>query len=356
MTLPLFLSRSMLIRVLWVLLAFTALLQLLDMLDNSTTVLERGEGIGGLLKFMGLRMPSIVLRLIPLAVLMGTVMAFFNLVQNNETIALRAAGLTPYRLVLMLVPLALAIGLLHFLLADQVAPRTERSFLQWWGAEQATTSDSDMTTHTIWARTTGSVIRIGKYSAKARILGDITIFNLDVDGRVRERIFAARATRVHPVWALEKVERFPAADGTRRLEKLDTLDWPTPLKPSNIIDLATPTDAVPTKRSSGVLSGRWIGSRAPDYYQTRLHRAYAVVFVPLVMLLLAAPVIRGVRRTSTTGRGILIAMVSGFAFLLTDGIFAALGEAGLIPALVAAWGPLIIFGSLGLWTMLTLEK
>ena len=47
----------------------------------------------------------------------------------------------------------------------------------------------------------------------------------------------------------------------------------------------------------------------------------------------------------------IIALGGGLAFLMTDGFFTALGEAGDLPSLIAAWSAPVIFAAAGGWAL-----
>ena len=53
--------------------------------------------------------------------------------------------------------------------------------------------------------------------------------------------------------------------------------------------------------------------------------------------------------------GIGISIVIGIVYWATLGAFEALGSNALLPATLAAWAPNLIFGSAGLYMLLTLD-
>lgn len=105
MTLSRYLTRAFLAAILSALVALIALAGLLDLLDNANTVLSRKESILDLVHYALLIMPSIAASAIPAATLIGTMAAFAGLAVHNEIIAMRAAGITLYRIVAALAPI-----------------------------------------------------------------------------------------------------------------------------------------------------------------------------------------------------------------------------------------------------------
>ena len=123
--LPRYLRQLLGQRVLAVLLALGGLLQILDLLDSTTEIFARGQGIAGVGHYIALRAPSLLLQALPLAALVGAVFAFSTLAKQHEVIALRAAGLPFRRVVLILLPTVLLVASAQWLLAEVVVPARE---------------------------------------------------------------------------------------------------------------------------------------------------------------------------------------------------------------------------------------
>ena len=363
MILSRYLSRQMAIKMFWVLLAFTALMQLIDLLGASTDIIERGEGIMGFAKYVALRAPATMENLVPISTLLGASLTFFALAQNSEMIALRGSGHTPYRAVLMLVPLALFIGIASFFISDQIVPWADKKFAAWWertepGKTGKAASTDEKQASEIWARTTTSVVRIKSHADGGKSLEGITIYDLDPDQQLAGRIQAKSAQwqKDKSDWVLSNVDRYSGNDADSSTYSMSAMIWRTALTPATVLELANPEVSISTSGSRRVIKGRKAGSRSGEYYELQLQKAYLALFTPLIMLLLAAPVAAGLRRSGTTSRNLGFAIIAGFAFLLTDGIMLSLGEAHIVPTLASAWAPAIFFALGGTWVLLTLEN
>jgi lipopolysaccharide export system permease protein len=361
MILSRYLSRQMALKMFWVLLAFTSLMQLIDLLGASTDIIERGEGLFGFLKYIVLRMPVTMQHLVPISTLLGAALTFYALAQNSEMIALRGSGQTPYRAVFMLVPLTLFIGVAYFFLSDQIVPRADKAFVSWWERTEpetnATQTDSAKADDEIWARTSFSVIRIRAHSQGGRSLTGVTIYSLDQNQQLSERIQASSAQwQGNGTWELNNVGRYIGNDGESSTFSMSAMSWHTALSPATVLELANPEVNISTSGSRKVITGNAAGSRSGDYYRLQLQKAYLTLFSPLIMLLLAAPVAAGLRRSGTATRYLGFAIVAGFGFLLMDGILLSLGQAHIVPMYAAAWSTAILFAAGGSWVLLRLEN
>lgn len=347
-TLARYLSRQFLVRSLAVLVALTALLQLLDLLDAASRVLERGGALGDLGTYALLRLPSIVERLVPLAVLVGSLTTLYGLVQNNEIVAMRSAGLTPYQLLATLMPAAVAIAVFHLILSDQIAPRAERAFLTWWAeTEPPTDDDLPLAEKKLWLRVGNTIVAAERVLERGARLEQVSLYPRDDQGRVTERIRAAAAVYGDGNWTLLDGTRLDLTRGDFKAEPFARAPWPVRLHPANVVEVLQPTENIPLLRLRSILRGDWAGRQSPAYYETRLHETYAGPLATLIMVLLAAPVAHGMRRSGAVGGSMALGIGIGLTYLLADGMLAALGEAGAMPAVIAAWAPTVFFAAVG---------
>src|SRR5687768_7905462 len=116
------------------LLALTALMQLLELLEVTTDVLDRGLGAGGIIRYAVLRMPAQLEIALPLAGLLGSMAAFYALARTREITAMRSAGVGLGRVMLYLLPVPLLFALLSVALAQKLVPMAEGSLKSWWDA------------------------------------------------------------------------------------------------------------------------------------------------------------------------------------------------------------------------------
>ena len=101
-----YLRRRVGLQILALLAVLTAMMQLLELLDVTTEILERGQGVGGLLYYALLRLPAELGLALPLAVLLGTMGVLNSMARTLEITAMRASGVSLMRMLgyLMLWP------------------------------------------------------------------------------------------------------------------------------------------------------------------------------------------------------------------------------------------------------------
>ncbi len=89
-------------------------------------------------------------------------------------------------------------------------------------------------------------------------------------------------------------------------------------------------------------------------YEVELYRKFAFPFVTVIMTLIAVPfAVTTGKRGAMYGVGVGIALA--LVYWTTISVFAAFGVAGLIPPLLAAWAPNILFGASAAYMLLTVR-
>ena len=359
---------------------FVAFLLLLDLMNRGDEVVQRhGRSALALAKYAALRLPDLTGFILPFAVLIAALLMLAKLARNNEIMALKASGLSFYHLLLSLVPAALLVGLLHFLLSDQVVPRTARILEQWDAAAQPAAPAGKSAAHTSaptgpsggvtltapspgpsesieWIRDGDSFVRIEAVLADGKELQGVTIFERKARAVLSGRVLAERAMFDGTGWSLINVRKLSLADGQdRKPERVAEMPWQTSLTPDHLADLTTDPATLSMVEVWRFVSHPDVGSRPVDFYKTWMLRKIALPLVTIMMVLLAAPVAQGLQRHGGLGAGLAVGVGLGFLYFVADGLLLTLGEMGTIPPMVAAWSPTVLFAALGVSALLKIE-
>lgn len=344
------------LRTIAVLVALGGLLQVLDLLDTSTDILSRGKGLISIVQYTLLRSPTVILSALPIAALLGALFAFSALARQNEIVAMRAAGVPFRRVVLIMLPTIIVIGLLHLALAEIIVPRSQKALTAWWAALPPS-PDADPETDLLWFRTEGAVVGVAHLLPDGSRLDGVRIYRRDDVGHMTSRTVATVA-RFDPSsrrWLLDGVSETDYANGITRAAS-GPVEWDTPLKPADMARLSASEPYVSASLAAAVLRGDQSGVKTPAFYRTRIQRSFADPFSALVMLLLATPVAVALTRGAQRGSPVLLTLVSGLLFLLLNGLATALGQASLIAPEVGAWTAPVGFTLLGMIFLFRLDR
>lgn len=351
MTLPLYIARLVGVRVLGALLVLVGILQILDLLEVTTDIIERQLGVSGIAYYALLRLPRLIQQAAPLAVLAGCLFAFAQLAQQSAVSAMRAAGMSAYRLALIATPVPILVALLQFAVAGWIAPQTDQVLDSWWRdttpvAEQKAPSPKPF-------RLGRDIVVATPADPSGRVMTDVHIYRRDATGRLIQSTTAERATYGPQGWTLHNPEfETPGEVDVERSSATQML-WTDRLFPADVRALYSNNQII-THASLERAAGGGGASRATGYYKTQLQRGWAAPFATLIMLLIAAPV--ALTNFRSGGAQLLtLCLGAGLFFLVVDGIFTAIGESGMAPAIIAAWAAPLVFGAGALTALLRME-
>lgn len=358
-TLTRYASVSLLLHLAVALVLFVSLLQLLDLLSSAEDVMVwHGGSSAALLRHVLLRLPDLAAAALPFSVLVAALMVLAKLANNNEVLALKAAGVSYYGLLAAFLPAAVLVAGAYFLLSDQLAPAFSREFAA-WNAEarlrtQAPPRDGEERGN--WIRDGDTRVRVDAIADDGRRLLGVTLFICDEAGIEVRQVSAREARYAEERWTLFDAEQLeiggaPGGDTTRAA----SLAWDTSLAPGQFADLWAPATTLGLTELMGFAAHPEQGNRPANVYETWMHKRLATPFTVFLMILLSAPVAQGFQRQRSLGLELAVGMGLGFLFFVTDGLLLALGEAGALPPALAAWAPMVLFASIGGATLVRME-
>jgi lipopolysaccharide export system permease protein len=352
MKLQLYVLKTVATRILGAALILMSILQILDLLDVTSDILDRGLGLAGVAYYAFMRLPRLFEQVAPIAVLAGGLFAFSQLARESAIVAMRASGISGYSIVGMAMPAAILVMLLDALCGQYLAPRADPALADWW---KNTTPVAERKVSPPRTFRAGADLVIGaSATADGRQIADITIFRRDTKGILVERIEAPKAVYADQKWTLEQPKTTRFAGDVAQISTAASTTWPASLRPRDVQALFG-DDAMPTAASAQRALENGGSDRPESFYRTHFHAAFAGPFVALVMLLLSAPVAMANFRSGQGAVLLTTGLAAGLLFLVVNGMLTALGESGAVSPFLAVWAAPAIFGALAIRTFLALE-
>ena len=352
-----YLSSMLLKRTFATLLVLIGLLQIVDLFDATSEVLQRGLGLGGIVKYEVLRLPAMIEQILPVSVLIGALTCFTGLARNSEMAALRATGTTIYRIIALLLPAVGLVVVLHFLIADQVTPRSQQAYTTWWNAHPPihAPADTPKKAKPVWFRTGSYLVYAEGASPDGRRLEKPRIYRRDPSGRMTERLVAREASfGVDDRWILDGAEELDVAPTALSNALRGQRVWEADLDPADVISVFWPEDKISAGKALRAITGNRPADKSPAYYATRLQRSVAEPLGAVIMLLLAAPAALAHQRNNQATL-LMFSLAAGLLFLAVDGVLTALGQTNVLPPLLGAWAGPALFAALAGAALVHLE-
>lgn len=336
-----YLNRLLLGRVALVLLGLAALMLLLEFLADSDQVIEASDHpVPALALYLALRLPDILVEVIPVAALLGGLLAFAELARHSELTALYAGGMSKARLALTIVPTLALIGGFQFLVDDQARTAALKELRVWGIADY----DSDEHAAPTWFRRGTDIMRVEAIDLEHAEMYGLTIFRRDADGNLSAKVDAARAAFEGDAWMLYDVTRSDIASAT--VERQERMSWPAEVAPGDLELLVTNPAEMPLSDLVRVVRHPELGSQPAYRYATWLHERLAAPFTTAMLLLLTVAIARPPRGRATQGMLIAAGIGAGFLLWTFDNLVLSFGDLGLLPPVLAAWTPIPVIAAI----------
>ena len=356
-----YLSRSLFTRTAMCCGIIIALMEILALMEQMTPILKRHLGVKGVLTYMVLHLPAMMQTALPLSVLIGGLVLFTQMTISSEIAILRAAGLSPWGFVRKLLPVTLLIGLFGVVLEDQVTPRSELALAAWWNRTALAPADGKSfwfhlpaseasvckTAGTEAPPTAEELAHVGYVADGGNEVFDVALYDLSNDGRILRTLHADHAWHSAHGWLLSHIHcvtvSFAELDTTAREKDVSDAQWSNPFAPTEMLRLSLDSAPLTSGMILKTLEGKTVSNQPPGYLRASLFERFLRPLSFIVMLLLAMPVIYIPPRTGLKSWLPVWCLGAGLLFIVVQGMFRAMGNAGILPAPVATVPGLIIF-------------
>jgi LPS export ABC transporter permease LptG/LPS export ABC transporter permease LptF len=317
-------------------------------------IIARGIGAGAVGEYLLFLLPLVSVQLLPASVLIAVLATYALMARRNEAIAWWAGGQSVYRLMLPALVFAAGLALCLWVVQEGLMPqanvRQDALRAQIRGGVSRTTVDFDR--QWLASAETGRLYayRYEEYG----ILRDPVIYDFDREGVHLRKISTAQYAR------LSGAESGAELLGAVSLElQGEDVGWKAfdrvEFDAAEAPDVFKPAADKPSHLSAAALSSYIKTAKKRSDNNTRslevaLQKKYAGPFGVLVMTLMGVPLALAFGRRSAI-IALCLAIALGLIFWAVAGGFQQMGEYGLLPPIVAAWAPVIIFAAIGVYLL-----
>jgi LPS export ABC transporter permease LptF/LPS export ABC transporter permease LptG len=327
-----------------------------DIIRNRTPLVTVGDYLLNLI-------PFILYNVTPLCCLVAVLITFGALGRSSELTAMKATGISLYRIVtpVLITTILIAGGLFAFdelyLPAANRRQEALRSVIKDKPAQTFLRPDRK------WISgqngPTGTPTRIFYYQffdASKNVFANLTVFEFNpATFALERRIFASSAH-----WN-DRVGQWVFENGWQRTFSGETIASYQPFIVTTFPQIhEQPSYFVKEDRPSQEMSynelSRYITDLKQSGFDTKrlsvqLNRKLAYPLITLVMAMLAIPFALSMGKRGSLA-GIATAIGLGIAYWVVDGLFQAMGNVNTLPAILAAWSPDLLFGIAGTYLLL----
>lgn len=320
--------------------------------------LFKGQATGGmLLQYFFFATPQFIYYVLPIAALVATLVTVGLLTKSSELIVMRACGISLYRAAVpLLVFGAIWSGGLFLLEETVLAASNQRARALDNAIRGRTPRTVNMLNRQWLAARDGSLYHYVYFDPQAAQLNGFSHFRFAPRSfELVARTFTERADHGNEGWAASRGwhRDFDGEGHVRTYEAFARR--PLPIEPLDYFMTERPDADRMSYRELHAYVGelRSSGYNAVPY-AVELQRKLSFPFVTVIMTLIAVPF-----AVTTGSRGALfgvgVGIVLAIAYWLLFSVFAAIGAAGLITPVLAAWAPNILFAVGAAYLLLTVR-
>lgn len=334
--------------------AFTAIMTATSVLFELITLMVRfGLPIVTVLQIIALRLPEMAFYTFPMSMLLASLLAFGRLSGDSEITALKACGVSLFRIMAPVALISLLVSGATVALNEYVVPSAE------WAAKnilyeaqhqkRLPTSRDNVFYQELEEGRLKRVFYARSFDGE--VMRDVLVQEFEGE-RLDRIIHADRARYDTGAWTFYEGTLYQMAENGEYRFFARFKEQQVRLREA-LLSLSserrTPTEMNVRELKEHISRLEESGSQGSGLNELRvqLHQKLSVPFASMVFMLVGAPLgLRPHRSSSSLGLGLSILII--FVYYLAMFTFMALGQTGHLPPVLAAWMPNILGAALGL--------
>ena len=349
-----YLIRSCLTPLSYCLAGFSMIVIIFDLFEHFSDFVENHIAFSDAVKYYVFFMPSVVVIIVPISLLLSVLYTLANLTKNNELTAMRASGVSTFRLMSPFLSMGLLATLLVGAINEGIAPWSAywtRQFLNAGGQVEGASMYSAINiafknevSHRIWL--------VGEFNTQTHIMNNINVVQQRDDGSDEYRITAREGEWLDGRWWFRELftqyytpegqpQGPPKVDLLREMDEFSE----TPKDFAN--EIKDPEFLSSMEMISFLNTRKQLSPDTIARVRVNLHSRLAMPWTCLVVVLIGIPF------GATTGRkgaflGIVIAIGLFFMYYVLINLGIAFGKKQTIDPWIAGWLPNLVFLILGM--------
>ena len=350
-TLERYIGKSILGTIFVTLLTLVGLSAIIKFVEQFRSV---GKGTYDILQavaFTVLTMPKDIETFFPIAALLGALIALGNLASRSELIVMQSAGFSRFRIGLAVMKTTIPLVFLTMIIGEWGIPQTEQ-FARDMRSKALSGGTVMSVKNSVWAKDGNNFVFVRRIADDIS-LNDVYVYSFNDQHQLETMKHANQAVfdNDNQQWTLKQVNESRISEQqivtTNRVNEA----WKTTLTPDKLgVASLRPTSLSISGLSNYISFLKQTGQDAKTFELTYWRKLFQPISVS-VMMLLALSFIFGPLRSVTAGARILIGILAGFAFYVTNEL---LGKFSLVynaSPIIGALLPSLLFLGIVWWLL-----
>ena len=305
------------------------------------------------------KIPEVVFQwTLPYGVLLATLLTLGMLSRNSEITAMKAGGVSLYRITFPLFLIVFFIGLCSFLGNEYLVPlgnQKTRYLLKVQLRGEATASS--FKNYNIWYRSNNHFFSIQLLDPKKKALNGFTLYEINDQFRCIQRIDANEVRWINGKWKFfnGSVRRF-SEEGSIHTTPFEEVELSIPENWESFEGIEQESEEMSYTELRTYIQRIQATGYDSTRYLVDLYAKLSYPFLNFIMILIGIPFALKTGRSGGVALSIGMSVLIGFVYGVTFYVFLTFGKSGILSPLLSAWTPTILFGLTGIFTLMSIKQ
>ena len=299
--------------------------------------------------FVFYSLPRDVELFFPMAALLGGLIGVGMLASNSELVVMLAAGRSRLNIIAAVMKVAIIMMVAVMAIGEWVAPPME-SKGRAIRSQEISGGSLISAQQGVWAKDGSDFINIGEVEDTGR-LNNVIIYDFDENRELQKATYAQTALFTNGAWRMQDVVITELSASRVSSTRKNSVQWQSTLTPDKLGVVTIKPESLSVSGLLDYLNYLELNQQSAKRYELALWRKLLAPVTVAVMLLVALSFIFGPLRSTTMGARILMGVITGFGFHVSNEIFGPLAQVYQVPAFFGALLPSIVFAALAVYFM-----
>jgi lipopolysaccharide export system permease protein len=351
--------------VFFAILAFSLMFILVDMIENLDDFLDQNVAPHIIALYYGYFLPRIFSLMVPVAVLLASLFVVGRLTNNNELTIIKCAGTSLARFMLPLLGIGMLVSCAMLVFDGWGVPRINALRLSLEREYLKKNLIADSRYNLFFQERGNRIVSLEYFSESSAVARHVQIQQFDADDPTRlVRRIDAESMRWNDQrhgWTLSKgLQRWFSTDsigsGSERIASFDSLRLGfSVITPEIILRMQQKPEEMELGQFRDYIERQRIAGSDLDRLLVDYHGKIAFPFASVIVVFFGVP-FASVKRRSGLAVQFGISVLLLFIYLVSQKLSQIFGYSGIIPSILAAWIPNLLFLLAGMIAMIRVQK
>ena len=295
---------------------------------------------------------------LPYAVLLATLLTLGALSRHSEITAMKAGGISLYRITFPLLFIALLISLCSFLGNEYLVPYTNQRTEYLLEVKLRKEEPSGFfKNYKIWYRSDTRIFNIQLLDPQEEVLKGFTLYQFDNRFRCIQRIDALNAKWIDGKWRFyDGAVRDFDENGSIRSTPFKELDYSLPESWESFQNIERRSREMSYTELQTYIQKIQSAGYDATRYLVDFYSKLSYPFLNLIMILIGVPFALKTGRSGGVALNIGVSVMIGFTYGILFYIFLSFGKSGILSPFLSSWIPTLLFGLAGIFTLMSVRQ